>query len=101
MVRAHGIPDELVFNWDQTGINLVPGENWTLDKKGDKGCHTLIMQGSQLTLMYGILPTTGQIRKQPLGSSTTSYHMSKRNEPRKDCRALTKLWPSLIIVARL
>ena len=39
MVRAHGIPDELVFNWDQTGINLVPGENWTLDKKGDKGCH--------------------------------------------------------------
>lgn len=25
--RAHGIPDELVYNWDQTGINLVPGEN--------------------------------------------------------------------------
>ena len=27
---------ELIFNWDQTGINLVPIALWTLDKKGKK-----------------------------------------------------------------
>lgn len=32
MVRAHGIPDELVLNWDQTGLNLVPYGNWILRK---------------------------------------------------------------------
>ena len=34
MVKAHDIPDELVLNWDQTGFNLVPSGNWTLEKKG-------------------------------------------------------------------
>ena len=30
------IPQELIFNWDQTGINLVPTALWRLDKKGKK-----------------------------------------------------------------
>lgn len=34
MVRAHNIPDELVMNWDQTGLYLVPSGNWTLEKEG-------------------------------------------------------------------
>ena len=34
MVRAQGIPDELVLNWDQTGLHLVPSGNWTLEKEG-------------------------------------------------------------------
>ena len=36
MVRAHDISDELVLNWDQTGLNLVPSGNWTLEKKGER-----------------------------------------------------------------
>ena len=28
------IPDDLVLNWDHTGINVVPGSAWTLDQKG-------------------------------------------------------------------
>ena len=27
---------ELIFNWDQTGINLAPTALWTLDKKEKK-----------------------------------------------------------------
>lgn len=34
MVRAHGIPDELVLNWDQTGPSLVPSRNCALEKDG-------------------------------------------------------------------
>ena len=35
-VGLNDIPQELIFNWDQTGINLVPTALWTLDKKGKK-----------------------------------------------------------------
>ena len=32
-VSMNDIPEDLIFNWDQTGINLVPGALWTMDKK--------------------------------------------------------------------
>ena len=31
-VEFNDIPPELIFNWDQTGINLVPTALWTMDK---------------------------------------------------------------------
>ncbi len=27
---------ELIFNWDQTGIHIIPQSNWTMEKKGSK-----------------------------------------------------------------
>ena len=30
------IPPQLIFNWDQSGINLVPSALWTMNKKGEK-----------------------------------------------------------------
>jgi len=36
-VALDDIPGELIFNWDQTGINLVPGTKWMMDKKGRNG----------------------------------------------------------------
>jgi hypothetical protein len=30
------IPDCLVINWDQTGINYVPVSNWTMEKEGSR-----------------------------------------------------------------
>ena len=30
------IPPELVINWDQTGINIVPVSQWTMDVEGAK-----------------------------------------------------------------
>ena len=30
------IPDELIFNWDQTGLHMVPTGEWTMHKSGDK-----------------------------------------------------------------
>lgn len=30
------IPPELILNWDQTGIHLVPASTWTMDREGSK-----------------------------------------------------------------
>ena len=30
------IPMDLVLNWDHTGVNIVPGSQWTMAKKGAK-----------------------------------------------------------------
>ena len=30
------IPAELIVNWDQTGIKLVPSSSWTMDLQGKK-----------------------------------------------------------------
>ena len=35
-VEMEDIPPELVFNWDQTGISIVPGSSWTMELKGTK-----------------------------------------------------------------
>ena len=30
------VPAELILNWDQTGIKIVPSSTWTMDKRGSK-----------------------------------------------------------------
>ena len=36
VVTMEEIPPELIFNWDQTGLCLVPTSFWTMEKKGLK-----------------------------------------------------------------
>ena len=35
-VTMEDIPMELVLNWDQTGIKIVPSSNWTMERQGSK-----------------------------------------------------------------
>ncbi len=35
-VELEDIPPQLVINWDQTGISIVPGSSWTMEAKGTK-----------------------------------------------------------------
>jgi len=30
------IPKDLIFNWDQTGLSIIPTGNWTMHKAGAK-----------------------------------------------------------------
>ena len=30
------VPSDLIFSWDQTGLNYVPVSNWTIEKEGAK-----------------------------------------------------------------
>lgn len=36
MVAVEEIPPELVFNWDQTCLNLVPSSSWMMEERGAK-----------------------------------------------------------------
>lgn len=36
MVLMNEIPDELIVNWDQTGIQLAPTGDWTMNRAGAK-----------------------------------------------------------------
>ena len=35
-VLINDIPDELIINWDQTGLPLVPTVEWTMHRAGEK-----------------------------------------------------------------
>ena len=35
-VAMEEIPGELVLNWDQTGIKLVPSTTWTMERRGER-----------------------------------------------------------------
>ena len=34
MVKTKSIQEELVLNWDETGFNIAPAGNWTLEGAG-------------------------------------------------------------------
>ena len=36
VVEMEDVPPQLVINWDQTGISIVPGSSWTMELKGSK-----------------------------------------------------------------
>ena len=36
VIEMDDVPEELVINWDQTGINYVPISSWTMEKEGVK-----------------------------------------------------------------
>ena len=35
-VRKYDTPDELIINWDQTGVDVVPASKWTMHGRGEK-----------------------------------------------------------------
>ena len=40
VVSKHQIPADIVVNWDQTGVRMVPSGNWTMEKK--RSCQVAI-----------------------------------------------------------
>lgn len=54
-VKTHNIPDSLIINWDQTGSNYVPVDNWTMDFEGSKQVAVShIDDKRQMTVLLGI-----------------------------------------------
>lgn len=41
IVTVEEVPPELILNWDQTGIKLVPYSSWTMERRGAKGVELL------------------------------------------------------------
>ena len=36
VVTMEEIPPELIMNWDQTGLNIIPSSSWTMDQRGSR-----------------------------------------------------------------
>ena len=36
VVEIEEIPPELILNWDQTGLKIVPASAWTMEQQGSK-----------------------------------------------------------------
>ncbi len=48
------VPDELIMNWDQTGIHYVPVSSWTMEKEGSKRVEIAgIDDKRQITAVFG------------------------------------------------
>jgi TctA family transporter len=64
VVEMEDIPPQLVFNWDHTGISIVPSSQWTMEAKGSKRVeivrsvtvHTIIL--SILHVKFSIINET-------------------------------------------
>jgi hypothetical protein len=53
-VLMEEIPDELVINWDHTGINYVPVSEWTMAKEGSKRVEVAGFKDKrQITAVFG------------------------------------------------
>ena len=53
VIDMEDVPMELVFNWDQTGISIVPGSTWTMGLKGSKRVEiTGISDKRQITAVF-------------------------------------------------
>ena len=54
----NNIPEDLIFNWDQTGIHLVPVSEWTMEKQGTKNIVvTGVNDKHQITLVLAATMT--------------------------------------------
>lgn len=52
-VEMMEIPPELVINWDQTGIKIVPVSSWTMEKRGAKKVEIAGVDGKrQITAVF-------------------------------------------------
>ena len=53
VVTMEDVPPELVLNWDQTGIHLVPASTWRMDKEGSKRIEMSGVNGKrQITAVF-------------------------------------------------
>ena len=53
-VDFEDIPHELIINWDQTGLKIVPSTSWTMEKKGTKRVELVgIDDKRQITAVFG------------------------------------------------
>ena len=53
VIEMDEIPDDLVINWDQTGIHYEPVSSWTMEKEGSKRIEIVVSDYKrQLTAIF-------------------------------------------------
>ena len=57
-VVMNEIPDELIINWDQTALHLVPTGQWTMHKAGEKVIPITNLDGKRQIIIIAVLAAT-------------------------------------------
>ena len=53
IVTMEKIPPELILNWDETGIKIVPCSRWTMDQQGARRVEMIgISDKKQITAVF-------------------------------------------------
>ncbi|CAG2215564.1 unnamed protein product [Mytilus edulis] len=82
-VEENNIPDDLIFNWDQTGVNLIPGGDWTMDAKGSKQVNIVgINDKRQITALLTISKSGVLLPPQIIYAGTTEQCHPKYGFPK-------------------
>ena len=75
-------PQELVLNWDQTGISIVPGSSWTTETKGSKRVKIVGISGKrQITAVLCGTMTGKFLRPQLIYQGKTSACLPRYKFP--------------------
>ena len=71
-VNDYNIPHELIINFDQTGLKMVPTSEWTLEEKGSKDCSIVGLDDKrEITGLVGITLTGQMLPFQLIYKGTT------------------------------
>ena len=71
-ISDNQIPDELVINWDQTGCQLLPGGNWTMEQRGKEQVPIQGMDDKrQITLLLSVTKSGSLLPPQLLYAGKT------------------------------
>ena len=55
VVQEHKLPDLLIINWDQTGCQLIPGGDWTMEQQGTQQITIFGLDNKrQITLLLAV-----------------------------------------------
>ena len=57
IIEIEEIPAGLIINWDQTGINYVPTNSWTMEKIGQKQVEIVAADDRRQILLYLLVPS--------------------------------------------
>ena len=73
IVEMEDIPEDLVINWDHTGLNYVPVSNWTMAEEGSKRVEIVALDDKrQITAVFGCTMGGDFIPPQVIYSGKTS-----------------------------
>ena len=78
------VPVDLIFNWDQTGLNYVPVSSWTMEKEGAKRVEIKGLDDKrQITAVFGAT-ITGEFLPVQLCIPRQKYSVSPKSKvPRR------------------
>uniref|UniRef100_A0A914USD6 DDE-1 domain-containing protein n=1 Tax=Plectus sambesii TaxID=2011161 RepID=A0A914USD6_9BILA len=80
LVKAHEIPDQLIINFDQTGISIIPMSSYTMEKEGARQVPVIGKDEKRQTTVVFAVSLAGELLPPQLiyGGKTDACHPKYR-----------------------